>query len=368
MLYFLILKEFKCFLTSYYKMNFIDDNNKYNLINIINHIRLTHDLKFISKSLNVANGTVLRWIQLNKVPYSYCFQILKLANIDIDYSRFSFRDKDQFYTPITTAQYCFKKTKDVIKSYNDDHTTFIYLEPSAGSGSFFDILPKNRRIGIDIEPRNPLILKQDFFDWKHSTNKKYIVIGNPPFGLRGQLALKFINHSQFADYVCFILPQLFESDGKGVPRKRVKGFNLIHSEKLNSSFHWPHGHDVSVKCIFQIWSKHHTNPDYAIKQLDNSVLKVYSLSDGGTPSTTRNKNMFYNCPVYLPSTCYGEKNMTFYNSFDELPRRKGYGIVFHKDIEINIQKFKSIIWSNIAFLSTNSAYNIRSSQIIQQFP
>ena len=43
----------------------------------------------------------------------------------------------------------------------------------------------------------------------------------------------FINHSsKFADYVCFILPQLFESDGKGVPRKRVKGLNLIHSEKL----------------------------------------------------------------------------------------------------------------------------------------
>ena len=75
-------------------MNFLDDNNKYNLINIINHIRLTHDLKFISKSLNIAKGTVIRWIHLNKVPYSYCFQILKLANIDIDYSRFSFRDKD----------------------------------------------------------------------------------------------------------------------------------------------------------------------------------------------------------------------------------------------------------------------------------
>ena len=167
--------------------------------------------------------------------------------------------------------------------------------------------------------------------------------------------LKFINHSQFADYVCFILPQLFESDGKGVPRKRVKGFNLIHSEKLNSSFYWPDGPDVSVQCIFQIWSKHHTNPDYVIKQLDNSVLKVYSLSDGGTPSTTRNKNMFYTCHVYLPSTCFGEKNMTSYDSFDELPRKKGYGIVFFKDIDNNIKKFKSIIWSNIAFLSTNHA-------------
>jgi hypothetical protein len=53
-----------------------------------------------------------------------------------------------------------------------------------------------------------------------------------------RLALRFINHSNnfHAEYVCFILPQLFESDGKGVPRKRVKGFNLIHSEKIETNF------------------------------------------------------------------------------------------------------------------------------------
>jgi len=36
----------------------------------------------------------------------------------------------------------------------------------------------------------------------------------------------------FADYVVFILPQIFESDGKGVPRKRVEGYNLTYSEKI----------------------------------------------------------------------------------------------------------------------------------------
>ena len=76
------------------------------------------------------------------------------------------------------------------------------------------ILPVGKRIGLDIEPKCDEIIQQDYLDWNRK-NKKYIVIGNPPFGLRGQLALKFINHSNtFADYVCFILPQLFESDGK----------------------------------------------------------------------------------------------------------------------------------------------------------
>jgi hypothetical protein len=59
--------------------------------------------------------------------------------------------------------------------------------------------------------------------------------------------------------------------------------------------------------------------------------------------------------------------MKYYDSFDLLPGRKGYGVVFNKDKEFNIKKFKSINWHDIAFLSTNSAYNLRSSQIINQF-
>jgi len=59
--------------------------------------------------------------------------------------------------------------------------------------------------------------------------------------------------------------------------------------------------------------------------------------------------------------------MRYYESFDTLPRRKGYGVVFYKEKEKNIEKFKEIDWTEVAFLSTNSAYNIRSSQIIEVF-
>ena len=119
--------------------------------------------------------------------------------------------------------------------------------------------------------------------------------------------------------------------------------------------------------IFQIWSKYHENENYIIKEIENKIIKIYSLSDGGTPSTTRNKEMFYKCDAYLPSTCFGKENMRYYETFDILPRRKGYGIVFIKDKQENLNKFKTIDWSNVAFLSTNSAYNIRSSQITDQF-
>ena len=72
-------------------------------------------------------------------------------------------------------------------------------------------------------------------------------------------------------------------------------------------------------------------------------------------------------PYYIPSTCFGKENMKYYESFDTLPGRKGYGVVFNVNIEENTQKFKSTDWSNVAFLSTNSAYNIRSSQISNVF-
>jgi hypothetical protein len=293
---------------------------------------------------------------------------LKLANINIDYSKFSYKEKDQFFTPIETSKYCYQKFIEIITAKGDDKNNYIFIEPSAGNGVFLKLLPILSRIGLDIEPKFDEIIKQDFLEWQPSKNKKYIVIGNPPFGLRGQLALKFINHSsQFADYVCFILPQLFESDGKGVPRKRVIGLNLIHSEKLDSKFESPDGKSINVECIFQIWSKFHKDKKYDIIQENNTKIKIYSLSDGGTPSTTRNKKMFNLCDVYLPSTCFGKDNMKYYDSFDLLPGRKGYGVVFNKDKEFNIKKFKSINWHDIAFLSTNSAYNLRSSQIINQF-
>ena len=54
----------------------------------------------------------------------------------------------------------------------------------------------------------PSILKDDFFELCEGTlsGRKFdAVVGNPPFGLRGKLALAFINKSyQYADMVAFI--------------------------------------------------------------------------------------------------------------------------------------------------------------------
>jgi hypothetical protein len=344
------------------------DKNKTPTLTILNEVLKKHDVKQIAKTLNLAAGTINRWIELNNVPKAYEFDLLKLLSVKIDYSKYSSKEKDQLFTPVVTAKHCQDTFYNVIKNYNDTETDYTYIEPSAGDGSFLKVLPPERTIAFDIEPQNNNIISQDYLDWIPTENRKYVVFGNPPFGLRGHMALRFINHSnKFADYVCFILPQLFESDGKGVPRKRVEGFNLIHSEKLQTKFYEPNKNEIEINTIFQIWSKYHKNETYDLDETDNPNLKVYSLSDGGTSSSTRNKEMLLKCDLYLPSTCFGKENMKYYTSFENLPGKKGYGVVFNNNKQEMHEKAIKIIWNEIAFLSTNSAYNLRSSQIYNLF-
>lgn len=317
-------------------------------------------IKVVAQKLNLSVGTVQRWIQLKSVPEQYTFDIHKLLAREIDYSQYTYSQKDQFFTPPQEATKCWETFKRIVP----DHEGYTYIEPSAGDGSFVRVLPQGT-LSFDVEPRMDGVIRQDYLEWKPpDTSKKYIVFGNPPFGLRGHVALQFINHSQeFADYVCFILPQMFESDGKGSPRKRVKGYNLIHSERLSAMFHNPEGKQVRVNGVFQIWSKHTSNPEYALGANTSTKMRVYSLSDGGTASSTRNKEQIGKCDVYLPSTCFGKENMRIYSNFDDLPGRKGYGVVFLEDKEGMMERARSIDWSQASFLSTNSAYNLRTSII-----
>jgi hypothetical protein len=320
-----------------------------------------YSMNEVIKKLNVSIGTIKRWKTLKDVPRQYIFDLYKILEIKIDYSQYSFSLKDQFFTPRNIAELCWNKFNALI---DVDISKYIFIEPSAGDGSFLKILPVGS-IGIDIEPRAENILQFDYLQWKPSDSNKYIVFGNPPFGLRGHVALNFINHShEFADYVCFILPQLFESDGKGSPRKRVKNYNLIHSEKLSAMFYSPDNQHVKVNGVFQIWSKFTKNTEYDIINQSEDELKVYSLSDGGTVASTRNKDMQKNCDLYIPSTCFGKENMRLYNSFEDLPGRRGYGVVFFKNKQMMIDRARQINWEEASFLSTNSAYNIRTSIIV----
>lgn len=331
----------------------------------------TKSLKEIADILSLHIGTVKRWYSKKAVPNNYHNDLNSILNNKYP-AKEEYRDKDQFYTSKKTAIYCYQKTLEVLERLGINIKDYWFIEPSAGCCNFYELLPFDRRIGVDIDPKGHLkneLVESDYLKYFPSDlNKKYIVIGNPPFGLRGNLALRFINYSyQFADIVAFILPPLFNSTGKGVPMKRVNGYKLAHTENLpRNSYEYPDGSLVDVATIFQVWTKINTDKikEKELKTCD-TFAKVYSLSDGGTPSSTRNKKMLNVCDVYLPSTCFS--GMRAYDKFDDLPNRRGYGLVFHKEKEkLKNIFFSEINWEEVAFESTNGALNLRTDLILNQ--
>jgi hypothetical protein len=156
---------------------------------------------------------------------------------------------DQFYTNADCAEKCYKVFLENVNI--EDYG--ILLEPSAGTGSFFKLLPKDKRIGIDLEPKCDEIEKRSFFDFIPNKNLKYAVIGNPPFGRVSSLAIKFFNKAaEFADIIAFILPRTFKR--VSIQNKLSLNFHLIYNEDLplKPCCFTP---KISAKCSFQIWKR-----------------------------------------------------------------------------------------------------------------
>lgn len=161
---------------------------------------------------------------------------------------------DKFYTNANIVDLCLNslnKTKNI-------NNFELIIEPSAGNGSFFFKLPREKTIGLDISPDHQDILKHDFFEYfpkEDFENKNILVIGNPPFGKVSSLAIKFFNHaSHFANVIAFIIPRTFRKIS--VQNKLNLDFHLIHDEDIpiNPCSFTP---KMMVKCCFQIWEKQH---------------------------------------------------------------------------------------------------------------
>lgn len=65
------------------------DNEKYNLLEILNVILKSKSYSDIAASLNISVGTIKRWEELKNISSAYYFELLKLAEISIDYSIFN---------------------------------------------------------------------------------------------------------------------------------------------------------------------------------------------------------------------------------------------------------------------------------------
>jgi hypothetical protein len=282
---------------------------------------------------------------------------------------------DQYFTNKDLAKNLFAKTNEILTRYEQNIADYHWLEPSVGEGCFFDLLPENQRIGVDIEPLRNDIIKSDYLKF-NLPKEKLIVIGNPPFGHRGVMALNFINHSQNADYVCFILPMFFESKGKGSVKYRVRGFNLIHSERLpKNSFYVPATQKtVDVKCVFQIWSKKHKPEKEEFSWYNNKhkepfgdIVKVVTVSLAKNRECGKRWIFDEKADFYISSTFHDKISIVY--DFSQVKYKSGVAVIFtteNQEVKNKIiEVFENTEWKNYASLATNSCYHIGKSNIFQ---
>lgn len=136
----------------------------------------------------------------------------------------------------------------------------IIIEPSAGAGSFSEALKKvfPKVLAYDLVPESEDVVKQDWFklDKKQFSGKKVLVVGNPPFGTGGNLAIRFMKEAVFSNTIAFILPKSFK---KGTLKDRVpREFHCVLEKDLEANSFTLNGEDYSVPTVFQIWVKQDT--------------------------------------------------------------------------------------------------------------
>jgi hypothetical protein len=128
-----------------------------------------------------------------------------------------------------------------------------FVEPSAGTGNFFNEMPKDRRIGIDINPLAPGIIKADFLTYELPLDPsiKWGILSNGPF--RKGMPLKFIDRAAQlgASFFALILPHMILR-----PSMRNKidlYFECIHHEVLPEDSFLRDGQVVYSPTVFQVW-------------------------------------------------------------------------------------------------------------------
>lgn len=169
---------------------------------------------------------------------------------------------DQYYTSEEDMNYCVNKTLDILQE--SGYSVSEFLEPSAGQGVFSNYLVTSGKsvIALDIEPKAEDIIEADYLTYDIEYKKDRLIIGNPPYGTRLNLAKQFYNKSiQIGDYISFILPisQLNNT-------QMMYKFDLIHSEDLGELIF---SGDRKVHCCLNIYAR----PKNGLNKKKSSKLK-----------------------------------------------------------------------------------------------
>lgn len=263
---------------------------------------------------------------------------------------------DQFFTRPEIAEHCYNSLLQWMSADGARAIDYKFIEPAAGTGSFYDLLPAGRRIGIDILPMRDEFEPADFLAWQPPSNERiYAVVGNPPFGYRAWLALAFVNHAAaFADYVGFILPMAFQSEGKGSPKLRVEGLRLVHTEFLpQDSFSDISGRSAKVNALWQVWQRG-VNSARAPKTCD-AWIDLFTVDM--RKERLCGQERMHEADYFLQRTFYRQPP-TLVRDFSEVRYVCGYGIVIKRDKQRIIDVLNNTDWTQYSNLASHNCRHI----------
>ncbi|MHB1697942.1 MAG: hypothetical protein ACYCSQ_07585 [bacterium] len=269
---------------------------------------------------------------------------------------------DQFFTRPDIAKSCLDSLYKYMEQSGADISHYKFVEPSAGLGAFYDLLPENRRVGIDVAQFRSDYIRNDFLAWMPKKNGyRYVSVGNPPFGYRAWLALAFINHaSQFSDYVGFIVPMAFQSRGKSNVQDRVKGLYLVHSEALPpNSFIDAEGKTLKVNALWQIWANSDSKEKPKIKTC-NQYIDLFTVDmrkERLCGQTRLNEADFF-----LQRTFYTSPP-TLVTSFEQVKYVCGYGIIIRRERQKVLKILQNADWRHYSNLASHNCRHISMCHI-----
>lgn len=269
---------------------------------------------------------------------------------------------DCIYTKREIARHCLRAFRKTAAKHGYDLRAHTFIEPSAGEGCFMDLLPPARRIALDVRPVEKEIVKADFLEWSPPKAGRYAVIGNPPFGVRGAIALAFVNRAaRFADIVGFILPMTFASNGKGGAMTRVCGLSLLHSEELPpNAFYLPNGEARDINTVFQVWGARKTAAAAKPPTCD-SYVRIYTVCT--SPARRCGLTRMGEYDFFLQGTFYENRPPQVVTDFADVKYGSGYGVIIRKNKRAVAAALKAADWSKHSSRATNHCRHIRIAQI-----
>lgn len=190
------------------------------------------------------------------------------------------------------------------------------IEPSAGKGSFSKNIRHDNLISLDIEPEDDSITKMNWFDFQYNKVGKVLVIGNPPFGNQGSLAINFIKKCDEleVDTIAFILPKSFKKET--FKNKIPEFYHLSKDLDLDDNSYTLLDNNYSVPSIFQIWDRKSIVREKTKLKTKSDLINFVKKSDN--PDYSFRRVGFYAGMIYDEISEKSEQSHYFIKSSVEI--------------------------------------------------